>query len=133
MTIVVHFSSMPRCSVSPREGLKGKSGPLHLIRLTGLACVSQKTRKLYGPEKPFVKLRPAYSVKLVFLYVVKGIKVKITAKFRDTGLLRRYEENNVTRKVSGLSRNGPLARFPRSHLTSKSFVKTLMCSYERAG
>ena len=25
-----------------------------------------------------------------------------------------------------------LARFPRSHLTSKSFVKTLMCSYERA-
>ena len=24
-------------------------------------------------------------------------------------------------------------RFPRSHLTSKSFVKTLMCSYERAG
>ena len=25
------------------------------------------------------------------------------------------------------------ARFPRSHLTSKSFVKTLMCSYERAG
>ena len=36
-----------------------------------------------GPKKPFVKLRPAYSVKLVLLYVVKGIKVKITAKFRD--------------------------------------------------
>ena len=31
--------------------------------------------------KPFVKLRPAYSVKLVFSYVVKGIKMKITAKF----------------------------------------------------
>ena len=29
------------------------------------------------------KLRPAYSVKLVLSYVVKGIKVKITAKFRD--------------------------------------------------
>ena len=44
--------------------------------------VSRKTRKLFGPEKPFVKLRPAYSVKLVFSYVVKGIKIKITAKFR---------------------------------------------------
>ena len=43
-----------------------------------------KTRKLNGPEKPFVKLRLAYSVKLVFLYVVKGIKIKITAKFCDT-------------------------------------------------
>ena len=50
---------------------------------SALACVSQKTRKLYGSDKPFVKLRPAYSVKLVLLYVVKGIKVKITAKFRD--------------------------------------------------
>ena len=49
-----------------------------------LACISQKTQKLYGPEKPFVKLRAAYSVKLVFLYVVKGIKIKITAKFCDT-------------------------------------------------
>ena len=26
-----------------------------------------------------------------------------------------------------------MARFPRSHLTSESFVKSLMCSYERAG
>ena len=77
----------------------------------GQACVSQKTRELYGPEKPFVKLRPAYSVNLVFLYVVKGIKIKITAKFRDTEHLRfedTYKENYVTRKVSGLSRNGPL-------------------------
>jgi len=37
---------------------------------------------LESPEKPFVKLRAAYSVKLVFSYVVKGIKIKITAKFR---------------------------------------------------
>ena len=28
--------------------------------------VSRKSRKLFGPEKPFVKLRPAYPVKLVF-------------------------------------------------------------------
>ena len=33
-------------------------------------AVSRTSRELFGPEKPFVKLRPAYSVKLVFLYVV---------------------------------------------------------------
>ena len=56
------------------------------------ACVSQKTRKLHEPEKPFVKLRPAYSVELVFSYVVKGIKIKINAKFRDAENLR-FEDN----------------------------------------
>ena len=49
--------------------------------------VSRKSRKLFGPEKPFVKLRPAYSAKLVFSYVVKGIKIKITAKFRASRCL----------------------------------------------
>ena len=44
--------------------------------------VSRKSRKLFGPGKPFVELRPAYSVKLVFSYVVKGIKINITAMFR---------------------------------------------------
>ena len=39
-----------------------------------LGPVSRKFRKLFGPGKPFVKLRPAYSVKMVFSYVVKGIK-----------------------------------------------------------
>ena len=52
----------------------------HQLRSRG--PVSRKSRELFGPEKPFVKLRPAYSVKLVFSYVVKGIKIKITAKFR---------------------------------------------------
>ena len=37
---------------------------------------------------PIVKLRPAYSVKLVFSYVVKGIKIKITAKFLASRRLR---------------------------------------------
>ena len=37
--------------------------------------VSRKSRKLLGPEKPFVKLCLAYSVKLVFSYVVRGIKI----------------------------------------------------------
>ena len=64
-------------------------------KISGLACVSQKTRKLYGPEKPIVKLRPAYSVKLVFLYVVKGIKIKITAKFCDTEHLRFEDTKRI--------------------------------------
>ena len=50
--------------------------------------VSRKSRKLFGPEKSFVILQPAYSVKLVFSYVVKGVKIKITAKFRASRRLR---------------------------------------------
>ena len=42
----------------------------------GAGSVSQKCLELFGPEKPFVKLQPAYSVKLFFSYVVKGIKIK---------------------------------------------------------
>ena len=37
---------------------------------SGQGPVSRKSRKLFGPEKPFVKLQPAYSVKLVCSYVV---------------------------------------------------------------
>ena len=40
-----------------------------------LGPVARKFRILIGPEKSFVKLRPAYSVKLVFSYVVNGIKI----------------------------------------------------------
>ena len=50
--------------------------------------VSRKSRKLSGPEKPFVKLRPANSVKPVLSYVVKGIKIKIHAKFRASRRFR---------------------------------------------
>ena len=44
--------------------------------------VSQMSRKRFGSEKPFLNLRPAYSVKVVFSYVAKEIKIKITTKFR---------------------------------------------------
>ena len=50
---------------------------------------------LESPEKPFVKLRPAYSVKLVFSYVVKGIKIKITAKFRASRRLRFEDTKRI--------------------------------------
>ena len=59
-----------------------------------LGPVSRKSRKLFGPEKPFVKLRPAYSVRPVFSYVVKGIKIKITAKFRASRRLS-FEDTKI--------------------------------------
>ena len=52
-------------------------------------------KKLFGPERPFVKLRPPYSVKLVFAYVVKGIKIKITAKFRASRRLRFEDTKRI--------------------------------------
>ena len=57
--------------------------------------VSQKSRELCGPEKPFLKVRPAYSVKLVFSYVVKGIKRKITAKFFASRRLRFEDTKRI--------------------------------------
>ena len=67
------------------------------VQLRDLGLVSRKSRELFGPEKPFVKLLPVYSVKLVFLYVVKGIKIKITAKFRAS---RRLSFEDTKRIMS---------------------------------
>ena len=49
-----------------------------------LVVGSNPTRATFleSPEKPFLKLLLAYSVNLVFSYVVKGIKMRITSKFR---------------------------------------------------
>ena len=63
-------------------------GKLKVLNLSAQGLVSQKSRELCGSEKPFVKARYAYSVKLVFSYVLKGIKTKITAKFRASRRLR---------------------------------------------
>ena len=65
------------------------------INTVELGPVSQKSRKLCGPEKPFVKVRPAYFVKLVFSYVVKGIKTKITAKFCASRRLRFEDTKRI--------------------------------------
>ena len=53
-----------------------KSPPKDRLFITAQGPVSRKSRELFGPEKPFDKVRPAYSVKLVFSYVAKGIKKK---------------------------------------------------------
>ena len=67
---------------------------IHLFNNWGLGSFSRNSRKLFGPEKPFVKLRLAYSVKLVFPYV-KGIKIKITAKFRASRRLRFKDTKRI--------------------------------------
>ena len=72
-------------------------------------------RKPFGSEKPFLKLRLPYSVKLGS-WVLKGIKIEITAKFRASRSLRVEDTKRplghpkCTRKVLGLSRNGRLVR-----------------------
>ena len=48
-----------------------------------------------SPEKQFVRLQPADSVKLVFSYVVKGIKIKITAKFLGSRRLRFEDTKRI--------------------------------------
>ena len=94
-----------------------------------LGPVSRKSQKLFGPEKPFVKLGPAYSVKLVFSYVVKGIKITITAKFRASRRLSFEDTKRImspemrpkcARKVSGLSRNRPVARIAQSMVSART-------------
>ena len=94
------------------------------FKFSALACVSQKTRKLYGPEKPFVKLRPAYSVKLVFLYVVKGIKIKITAKFCDTEHFRFEDTKRIIspEKFRVFRETGPRYLFMSSRISYEILV-----------
>ena len=50
-----------------------------------------------GLNSQCVKLRPAYSVRLVFSYVVKGIKIKITEKFHAS---RRLSFEDTKRILS---------------------------------
>ena len=85
---------------------------LHMQCNSGQGPVTRKFQKACGPEKSSVKLQPALSVKLVFLHVVKGTKIKLTAKFRASGRLRFKDAKKiVTRSASeessGLWRNGP--------------------------
>ena len=69
-----------------------------IVVFSCLGPVSRKSRELFGPEKSFVKVRPAYFVKLVFSNVVKGIKTKITAKFRASRRLRFEDTKRIFEK-----------------------------------
>ena len=94
-------------------------------------CVSQKTRKLYDPGKPFGKLRHAYSVKLVFSYDVKGIRNKITAKFRDTEHLRFEDTKRIIspEKFRDFRETRPgacFSRVPRTFRAREARCQTLI-------
>ena len=96
-----------------------------LLKTSGL----QFDNWLFGREEPFIKLPPIYSVKLVFSYVVKGIKINLTVKFRAS---RRLRFKNTKRIMSPEMRQKNLKKCrdfretsPRAetfHVTNEMFV-----------
>ena len=84
-----------------------------------LGAVSRKSGKLFGPEKPFVKLRPVYPVTLVFSYVVKGIKIKVTVKFRASRRLRFEDTKKIMSPDMGPKSFGTFKKqAPGHHVSS---------------
>ena len=80
------------------QGLRISFVLYHLMfrsRITDHRPVSRKSRNLFGPEKPFVKLGPVYSVKLLFSYNEKGMKMETTAKFRASRRLRFADTKRI--------------------------------------
>ena len=57
--------------------------------------VSRKSRRRFGPKKPFLKLRNANSAKVIFSYAVKGKHLKKTAKFRASRRLRFEDTKRI--------------------------------------
>ena len=58
-------------------------------------CISQRPENVSSPKSNSEKLLPAHSIKLVFPYVAKAIKIKITAKFRDMEHLRFEDTKRI--------------------------------------
>ena len=88
-------SKFETCSYLRYKGIYATRKVSGRSRNGPLGPVSRKSRKLFGPEKPFVKLRPVYPVTLVFSYVVKGIKIKVTVKFRASRRLRFEDTKKI--------------------------------------
>ena len=85
---------------------------------------ARKSRKLFGPtEKSFLKLRHAYSVKLDFSYVAKGIKIKTTAMFHAPRRLR-FED---TKRIGHFRVH--LSLHFKARLSAKSVMKIRFHSY----
>ena len=89
---------------------------------------------LESPEKPFVKLRPTYSVKLVFSYVVKRIKIKITAKFRASRHLRFEDTKRIMshemrpKSFETLEKRAPGTKRNKKETPDQILVKDLISS-----
>ena len=62
--VILRLGDIKRCAFQDREA-QGFVTPNPPEKCRD-SSETRKSRELYGPEKPFVKLRPAYSVKLVF-------------------------------------------------------------------
>ena len=69
--------------------------PLNQVK--GPVAHFSEVPKTFGAKNPFLKLRLAHSVRLVFSYIVKGSKIKVTAKFRA---LRRLRFEDTKRTMS---------------------------------
>ena len=76
---------------------EGKDRPQHRgLRALGPVC--RKSRKLFGPEKPFVELPTACFGEPIFQHVFKVTKRKMTLKFYNSSALLSYKGNCDTRK-----------------------------------
>ena len=124
----LHFQmtfSLPSTSCLRKLPITGVVDGTH-IRIRALRPVSRKSRKLFGLEKPFLRLRPAYSVKLVFSYVVKGIKSKIITKFCASRRLRfedtkRIMSPEMRPKSSGTFEKRAPEHEPEAYVNTKKF------------
>ena len=83
---------LPSCDTRNISGLSrnGYQGP-----------VSRKSRKLFGPENPFVNLSTACSGKPIFSHVVKVTKSKMIVKFDDLNPLRSCDKEGVVTPENG--------------------------------
>ena len=91
------FRSRPQClRCFLRVRSSSQSLAVMLLKSSGVEIgpVSRKSRRIFPARKSFVKLRPPYSLRLVLSYVVEGIKIKITVKFRASRRLR-FEDTEI--------------------------------------
>ena len=98
---------------------------VHIITGNPRAHFSRKSRKRFGTEKTFVTLRPVYSVKLVFSYVVKAIKIITTAKFRAPRRLRFKDTKRIKSPGIRMKSFGVFEKQASGHTTRV----LLFCSY----
>ena len=112
------------------------------MNTSGQGPVSRKSRELFRARKAILKLRPAYSVKLVFSYVAERIKINITAKFRASRRLHFEDRKRIMspdlrpKSFGTFEKQAPGARFskvPRTFRARKAIRKTTTRLFCKAG
>ena len=76
-----------------------------------------------------IRKTPTYIVKLVFSYVLKGIKIKTIAKFRDTEHLRFEDTKRIMspEKFRDFRETGPGGLDPNQALVTKILWTLTLC------